>query len=160
MNFENKAFEPNLEIKYTTYTRHEFSAGSGAIVVPPGELADMTLKGQIVSVVVPSIAFTQSATLESRVTVTVRAFVEDSASGKVLWDRVASASSEYFVTNDLQFNRVLQTRAMEQAGRLIAEDLATQFLSFLEAGPEPGRPGVLQLAPVSAPEPGKGFSGR
>ena len=26
---------------------------------------------------------------------------------------------------------------LEQAGRLIAEDLATQFMSFLEAGPEP-----------------------
>ena len=48
--FENKAFEPNLEIKYTTYTRHEFSAGSGAMVVADGEPADLILKGQILSV--------------------------------------------------------------------------------------------------------------
>ena len=137
MTFENKAFEPNLEIKYTAYTRHEFSAGSGAMVVPQGAQADLIMKGQLVSVAIPSIAFTKSDTLESRVTVSVKVSVEDVTTGKVVWDRLASASSEFFVTNDLQFNRVLQTRALEQAGRLIAEDLATQFMNFLEAGPEP-----------------------
>ena len=137
MNFENKAFEPNLEIKYTAYTRHEFSAGSGAIVVPQGAPADLILKGQLISVQIPSITFTKSDTLESRVTVAVKVYVEDVQTGKVVWDRVASASSEFFVTNDLQFNRVLETRALEQAGRLIAEDLATQFMNFLEVGPEP-----------------------
>jgi hypothetical protein len=45
------------------------------------------------------------------------------------------------VTNDLQFNRVLQLRALEQAGRLIAEDLATRFLSYLEAGAGAGQAG-------------------
>lgn len=137
--FENKAFEPNLEIKYTTYTRHEFSAGSGALVVADGEPADLILKGQILSVSIPSITFTKSNTFESRVTVMVKAFVEDTHTGKVVWDRFATASSEFFLTNDLQFNRVLQTRALEQAGRLIAEDLSTQFLNYLEAGPEPGK---------------------
>ena len=32
------------------------------------------------------------------------------------------------MTPDPQFNRVLQNRAMEQAGRYIAEDLASRFL--------------------------------
>ena len=165
MNFENKAFEPNLEIKYTAYTRHEFSAGSGAIVVSQGEQADLILKGQLVSVSVPSIAFTKSETQESRVTVSVKVFVEDVKTGKVVWDRLASASSEFFVTNDLQFNRVLQTRALEQAGRLIAEDLATQFLNFLEVGPEPqtpvpGAPPTGMAPSVPDQSGGKGFSGR
>jgi hypothetical protein len=34
----------------------------------------------------------------------------------------------------LQFNRVLQNRALEQAGRFIAEDLASRFLLQLESG--------------------------
>jgi hypothetical protein len=38
------------------------------------------------------------------------------------------------VTNDLQFNRVLQNRALEQAGRYVAEDLASRFLMQLESG--------------------------
>jgi hypothetical protein len=155
--FENKAFEPNLEIKYTAYTRHEFSAGSGTVVVPDGEPADYILKGQLVSVSIPSIAFTKSNTLESRVSVTVKAKVEDTKTGNVVWDRLASASSEFFVTNDLQFNHVLQTRALEQAGRLIAEDLATQFLNFLETGPEPAKPpGGAPPAGGASPVPGEG----
>ena len=34
----------------------------------------------------------------------------------------------------MQFNRVLQNRALEQAGRFIAEDLASRFLLQLESG--------------------------
>ncbi|MEW6544322.1 MAG: LPS assembly lipoprotein LptE [Nitrospirota bacterium] len=131
--FENKTFEPNLEQKLTTYARHEFSAGSGVRVVPGAEAADLRLKATIVSVLTPSLSFTQSATFETRVTVTVKAVVEDLRSGKEVWNQNSTASSEFFITNDLQFNRVLQARALEQAGRLIAEDLATRFLAHLEA---------------------------
>ena len=146
--FENKSFEPNLEHKYTNYVRHEFSAGSGARIVPRLEDADLVLKGSILSVSIPTIAFSQSITLESRVTVTVTAKVEEARTGKVIWAQTATASSEFFVTNDLQFNRVLQTRAVEQAGRLIAEDLATQFLNHLER--TQSRPSAGSPAPTSA----------
>lgn len=139
---ENKSFEPNLEIKYTTYIRHEFSTGSGAIVVSDGP-ADMALRGSIVAVSNPALAFSQVATLENRLTVMVKVAVEDVRTGKVVWDRMVSGSAEYFVTNDLQFNRLLEVRAAEQAGRLVAEDLATQFLSFLEVGAEPKQGQVL-----------------
>jgi hypothetical protein len=140
-NFENKTFEPNIELKYTTYARKEFAAGSGAQVVLDGEPADLILKGQVVSVILPSIAFTKTDTLESRVTVTVRTAVEDVRTRKVVWDQKATASSEYFITNDLQLNRVLETRALEQAGRLAVEDLATRFLEHLDAG------GKIQVSP-------------
>jgi hypothetical protein len=139
---ENKAFEPNLEVKYTSYIRHEFASGSGAAVVSDGEPADLVLKGQILVVSLPALSFTQVATLENRVSVIVKVSAEDAKTGKVMWDRMAAGSSEFFLTNDLQFNRVLQTRALEQAGRMIAQDLATQFLSFLEVGPEPQKVGV------------------
>ena len=133
-NFENKAFEPNLELKYTAYARKEFAAGSGARVVNVSEPTDYILKGAITSVSLPTLAFSiTEGTQETRATVTVKANVEDARSGKVVWSQAATASSEFFVTNDLQFNRVLQTRALEQAGRLIAEDLATRFLVFLDA---------------------------
>jgi len=133
-NFLNKTFEPNLELKFTNYTRHEFSAGGGVRVVTNQAAADFVLKGEIIRVVMPSLSFTQSDTFENRVIVTVKAVVEDVRSGKVVWDQRSTATSEFFITNDLQFNRVLQTRALEQAGRLIAEDLATRFLNHLETG--------------------------
>jgi hypothetical protein len=47
---------------------------------------------------------------------------------------LAKGESEFFVTSDLQFNRVLQNRALEQAGKYIAEDVASRFLFQLESG--------------------------
>ena len=131
---ENKSFEPNLETRYTNYLRHEFSSGSGAQVVPESEAADLVLSGQILSVVLPSLSFTQTTTLESRAEVMVLIKVEETRTQRLVWTQAAKGSSEFYVTSDLQFNRVLQNRALEQAGRFIAEDLASRFLLQLESG--------------------------
>lgn len=152
MTLENKAFQPNIEVNYTSYIRKEFSSGSGAIVTTDGQLADLILKGTIISVSTPALAFNQTATFENRVSATVKVSVEDAKTGKIQWDRLLFASSEYFVTNDLQFNRVLETRALEQVGRLIAQDMATQFLSFLEVGPE-AKQGLPSPVPAPIPAP-------
>ena len=64
--WKTKRFEPNLETRYTNYLRHEFSSGSGAQVVPESEAADLVLSGQILSVILPTLSFTQTTTLESR----------------------------------------------------------------------------------------------
>lgn len=130
----NNSFEPNLEMRYTDYFRHEFSAGSGAQVVPESETADLILTGQILSVIVPTLSFSQTATLESRTEVVVQVLVEDARSRKVVWRQLAKGASEFFVTPDLQFNRALQNRAIEQAGRFVAADLAARFLLQLETG--------------------------
>ena len=130
----NNSFEPNLEMRYTDYFRNEFSAGSGAQVVPESEAADLVLTGQILSVIVPTLSFSQTATLESRTEVVVQVLVEDVRSRKVVWRQLAKGASEFFVTPDLQFNRALQNRAIEQAGRFVAADLAARFLLQLETG--------------------------
>jgi len=131
---ENKSVEPNLVTRYTNYLRHEFSSGSGAQVVPESEAADLVLSGQILSVVLPSLSFTQTTTLESRAEVMVLIKVEETRTQRLVWTQAAKGSSEFYVTTDLQFNRVLQNRALEQAGRFIAEDLASRFLLQLESG--------------------------
>lgn len=131
---ENKSFEPNLEARFTNYLRHEFSSGSGAQVVPDTEAADLVLSGQILSVGIPTLSFSMTTTLESRAEVTVMVKVEETRTKRVVWTQTAKGSSEFYVTPDLQFNRVLQNRAVEQAGRFIAEDLASRFLLQLESG--------------------------
>ena len=131
---ENKSFEPNLETRYTNYLRHEFSSGSGAQVVPDSEAADLVLTGQILSVSVPTLSFTQTTTLESRTEVVVLVKVEETRTKKLVWIQTAKGSSEFFVTTDLQFNRALQNRAIEQAGRFVAADLASRFLLHVESG--------------------------
>lgn len=131
---ENKSFEPNLESRYTNYLRHEFSSGSGAQVVPESEAADLVLSGQILSVSLPTLSFSQTTTFESRAEVVVIIKVEETRTHRVVWTQMAKGASEFYVTSDLQFNRVLQNRALEQAGRFIAEDLASRFLLQLESG--------------------------
>lgn len=59
-----------------------------------------------------------------------------------------------FLTQDLQFNRVLQNRALEQAGRFIAEDLASRFLLFIDSGELEkvlARPTNAEASPASVP---------
>ena len=131
---ENKSFEPNLETRYTNYLRHEFSSGSGAQIVTDTEAADLVLSGQILSVSVPTLSFSQTTTLESRTEVVVIVKVEETRTKRLVWAQAAKGASEFYVTPDLQFNRVLQNRALEQAGRFIAEDLASRFLLQLESG--------------------------
>ncbi|MDE3017613.1 MAG: hypothetical protein KGI53_01210 [Nitrospirota bacterium] len=132
--FDNHTFEPNIEQKFTAYTRHEFSAGGGVEVVNEKAAADLFMKTQIVSVLTPSLSFNQSVTFEQRVMVTVKATVQDLRKGQEIWSQTSIGAGEFFLTNDLQFNRVLQNRALEQAGRQIAEDLATRFLAHLDHG--------------------------
>jgi hypothetical protein len=140
----NNSFEPNLETRYTNYLRREFSSGSGTQVVPDSEAADLVLTGQILSVSIPTLSFTltptpsnqtgSATTLESRTEVTVVVRIEEARTKKLVWTQISKGSSEFYITPDLQFNRVLQNRALEQAGRFVAEDLASRFLLHLEAG--------------------------
>ncbi len=155
---ENKSFEPNLETRYTNYLRREFSSGSGTQIVPDSEAADLVLTGQILSVEVPTLSFSltptpgsqtgSATTLESRAEVTVVVKIEETRTKKLVWTQIAKGSSEFYITPDLQFNRVLQTRALEQAGRFAAEDLASRFLLHLESSG-----GVKPAAEASSMEP-------
>ncbi len=133
-NLDNLSFETNLALKYTEYLRREFATGSGARLVAPSEVADFLLRGNIESVSIPSLAYTQTDTFESRAIVTVKLTARDlrTRSRKIVWEQRATGASEYFLTNDLQFNSVLQRRALEQAGAKIAGDLAARFLLYLE----------------------------
>ncbi len=146
VNFENLTFEPNIELRYTGYVRREFSQASGATVVNDGEAADLILRGKVDSISLPTINFSLQGTFEGRVTVRVSTTVEEAKTGRKIWTQSVAASSEFFMTNDLQFNRVLQTRATEQAGRLAAADLAMRFQNFLDLRDRP--------APVQAPASG------
>jgi len=157
VNFENHTFEPNLEQRFTQYARHEFETG-GVDVVNDRARADFLLKSQIVSVSAPSLSFNQSTTFEQRVIVTVKATVTDLRQSKDVWTQHSTGASEFFLTNDLQFNRVLQNRALEQAGKQIAEDLATRFMAYLngEGGPaaSPAKSDVLP-PPIKPPNGGR-----
>ena len=150
VNFENVTLEPNIELRYTGYARREFSSASGAQVVNDGEPADLILRGKISGVSLPTINFSLRGTFEGRVT------VEEAKTGRKIWTQAAAASSEFFMTDDLQFNRVLQTRAVEQAGRLVAADLAMRFQNFMDLRDKAvPTPAPASGAPNGAPQTDK-----
>lgn len=152
VNLQNQSSEPNLEVKYMTYIRREFAAGTGARLVNEPAAADLVFKGQILFALIPTLTFNLiQGTQESRAIVSVRGTVEETRTKKVIWNETVTASSEFFVTRDLQFNRVLQTRALEQAGQFAAQDLATRFLNYLETYGKAKRP--AEPAPAAEPPP-------
>jgi len=143
----NRSFEPNLETRYTNYLRVEFTSGSGAQVVPESEAADLVLTGEILSVSIPTLSFSQTRTLESRAEVVVKVQINETRTNKVVWTQLARGAAEFYVTSDLQFNRALQNRALEQAGRLATADLAARFLLYVDSG------GLVNPAAKSAATP-------
>lgn len=155
----NNTFEPNLEFKYTRYLRQALQSVGTATIVEDDLSADFILDGAIVSVSLPSVAFSQAQTQEGRVTVNVAVNVKHRKTGKTRWRQTTTNSAEFFVgasastsgaASGLQFNRVLQDRALEQAGQSVAEDLADQFL----AARDQGKFNVETIKP--SPAPGSG----
>src|SRR5688572_9524547 len=85
VNFQNRSGEPNLETKYAEYTRQEFATGSGTQVITGSGPSDLVLKGRIISVIIPTIAFTLQQTLESRVTIYVQATIENTKTHRIIF---------------------------------------------------------------------------
>ncbi len=162
---ENRTFERDLEIKYSQYLRRQFKLTSGAEVVRNPQDADFLLRGAIESVSLPSLTFTQNQTQESRVSVQVKVEVKNRRTGKVLWVQTANGTAEFFVSaspegeggqSGLQFNRILQNRALEQAGQEVAIDLSDRFLIAREKGvfntaPPPEKQDQETAAPTTTP---------
>ena len=142
-DFLNQTFHSNLEFKYTKYMRQEFAASSGAKVVYDDAQADFVMKGEIVSVGVPAIAFSTTQARENRVNVVVKVTVENRRTGQIVWSDTGTGTAEFFVNQSsdtetgqdrLQFNQVLQDRALEQAGQNVAETLAADFWDARDVG--------------------------
>ena len=132
--FENRTFEANLEIKITNYMRREFSGGTGTQIVGESEPADLLMTGQVLGILLPTLSFDQTTTFENRVELLISVKIQEMRTKRVVWTQVIKGQSEFFITGDLQFNRVLQNRALEQASRFAAEDVASRYLVYLESG--------------------------
>jgi hypothetical protein len=132
--FDNRTFEANLEVKLTNYIRREFSGGTGTQIVGESEPADLLMTGQVLGILLPTLSFDQTTTFESRVELLISVQIQEMRTKRVVWSQILKGQSEFFITRDLQFNRALQNRALEQAGRFVAEDAASRYLVYLESG--------------------------
>ena len=141
--FRSRTLHSNLEFQYTNYMRRAFAASSGATVLDDAGQADFVMRGDIVSVTVPTLVFSTTEARENRVNVVVSVTVEDRKTGRIVWSDSATGTAEFFVNqssdtetgqDQLQFNQVLQDRALEQAGQDVAERLAADFWNAREHG--------------------------
>ncbi len=142
-DLRNRTFQSNLEFVYTRYMREQFAVSSGAQVVAEDAQADYVMTGEIVSVTIPSLTFSAGQMRERRVNVVVRITVAHRQTGQSLWTETATGAGEFFVNrapdvearqDQIQFNRVLQDRALEQAGQDVAEMLAAAFWAARDQG--------------------------
>ena len=142
-NLRNRTFQSNLEFVYTRYMREQFAVSSGAQVVADDAQAEYVMTGEIVSVTIPSLTFSAGQTRERRVNVVVRVTVVHRETGRNLWTETATGTGEFFVNrapdvedrqDQIQFNRVLQDRALEQAGQEAVERLAAAFWHARDQG--------------------------
>lgn len=162
-DFINRTLQRNLEFKYATFMRQELTSVGGAKIVPESAQADFIFKGEIVSVVTSSLAFSGTQTQEGRVNVVVRVTVEDQKTGRIVWGETATGTGEFFVnevsgagigTDELQTNQVLRDRALEQAGRRVAESLADDFWLARDQGIFDARRSPAPNADPVSPTPG------
>ena len=142
-DLRNRTFQSNLEFALTGYMREQFAVSSGAQVVAEDAQADYVMTGEIVSVTIPSLTFSSGQTRERRVNVVVRVTVAHRQTGESLWTETVTGTGEFFVNrapeveagqDQVQFNRVLQDRALEQAGQAAAETLAAAFWAARDQG--------------------------
>ncbi len=166
-DFMNRTFHSNLEFKYTNYMRQEFAAASGAKVLYDEGQAEFVMKGEIVSVNGLGLAFSGTEAREARMNVVVRVTVENRKTGRIVWNETATGTAAFYVNqssdtetgqDQLQFNRVLQDRALEQAGQDVAGILAADFWDARDQGTfSPG--GKKAVMPSSKPDGQLSMSG-
>ena len=156
-HFRNHTFHRHLEDAYTRFMRQEFAVGSGGRIVADDAGADYVMTGEIVSAAVSPLTFSTDETRERRVDVEVSVTVTHRRTGDVAWTGTATGTGDFFVNrgpgaenrqDELQFNQVLQDRALEQAGHDAAATLAASFRDAWRQGRFSSGP-----PPSSAPSP-------
>lgn len=159
--FRNRTFHRHLGDVHTRAMRQELAVGSGARVVADDARADYVMTGEIVSAAVSSITFSTDETRERRVEVTASATVTHRRTGGVVWTGAATGAGEFFVNrlpaadnrqDEIQFNRVLRDRAMEQASQEAAAALVASFREARRQGVfDPATPSPSSPPPAASP---------
>jgi hypothetical protein len=127
----NDTFEPAIEGIITQHIRDEFLTTSRLRLIGSTAEADLVLTGTIARYDRDSVSFDRerNVVVEYRVRIYVDIRLEDKQSGKTLWeDSMIEATAEYLVSEDPSATRVAHDRAVAEASRHLAQDLAMRVL--------------------------------
>jgi len=152
--FENRTFEPLLDVRITERVKSRLVAtGPWRLVNRPGT-ADLVVRGVVTALGVTPVSFDRSnRVLEQRVTITAQITADrrDQAAAGPAFQGTVTGTSEYSEVGDTLQIRAAKNRAIEEAGDLLAQDLVARLLSLERLEPPSGPTDRPTPSPMSAP---------
>ena len=157
--FENRTFEPLLDVRVTERVKSRLIAtGPWRLVNRPGT-ADLVVRGVVTALGVTPVSFDRlHRVLEQRVTITAQITTDrrgQSAAGPAFQGTV-TGTSEYSELGDTLQIRAAKNRAIDEAGDLLAQDLIARLRSLERLDPPTGHvdrpaPSRMSAAPEAGP---------
>ncbi len=125
--FQNKTYEPGIEIQFTQAFLREFILDKRVKVVTRAE-ADSILEGVIRSFTIYSVAYNRAGYVSQyEMTVVMDVTLKDRA-GKVLWERKDFSETTWFrASSSGLINETNKQAAIQEAGRLAAGQIRNRF---------------------------------
>lgn len=137
--FENRTFEPLLDVRVTERVKSRLvAAGPWRLVNRPGT-ADLVVRGVVTALGVTPVSFDRSnRVLEQRVTITAQITTDrrSQAAAGPPFQGTVTGTSEYSEIGDTLQIRAAKNRAIEDAGDLLAQDLIARLLNLERRMPQ------------------------
>ncbi len=125
--FQNKTYEPGIEIQFTQGFLREFILDKRVKVVSRAE-ADSILEGVIKYFLTYSVAYNKAGFVSQYQTNVIIDITLKDRSGKVLWERRDLGETTWFrASSSALINEANKQAAIQEAGRLAAGEIKNRF---------------------------------
>ena len=130
--FINRTFEPLIENTLTRRFRQQVLMDGHLKLTASRENSDMILEGQLVSFGQVPLSFdANNSALEYRISLVLQILLKDSKSEKIFWQKSGiTGTADYFVNMDASLNRAALDRAIDEASKVLAEDVISEILDL------------------------------
>lgn len=130
--FVNRTFEPLIENTLTRRFRQQALMDGHLKLTADREKSDMILEGQLVSFGQSPLSFdVNNSALEYRISLVLQIALKDAKTQKVLWQKSGVAgTADYYVNADASLNRAALDRAIDEASKVLAEDVISEILDL------------------------------
>jgi len=130
--FVNRTFEPLIENTLTRRFRQQALMDGHLKLTASRNDSDMVLEGELVSFGQTPLSFdVNNAALEYRILLVLRMSLRDGKSEKVLWQKSSViGTADYYVNADASLNRAALDRAIDEASKVLAEDVISEILDL------------------------------
>jgi hypothetical protein len=130
--FDNRTFEPLIENTLTRRFRQQVLMDGHMKLVAGKENSDMILEGDLISFGQTPLSFdSNNSALEYRISLVLKMTLKDAKSNKILWEKSGiNSASDYHVNVDASLNRAALDRAIDEASKVLAEDVISEILDL------------------------------